>query len=287
MSIAGEPKSIKNLRSGDLLIQCAKEAHEKNLLQMKTFCGLKCSVTPHSSLNTSKGIIRCPALNRVTSDDIKEGMVEQGVTDVRRITVRRDGETKLTNTYVLTFNSPTLPTVVKIGFMQVKVDVYIPNPLRCYSCQVFGHHENKCGRHPVCCNCGEPEHCGPSGVCNNHPNVSTAQVITLQTRSNAHNGRKRRKFSKSNVKTTYHFLMLVNNTSNFTQVKLMQVLLNQALATNLHKLKTKPHRQTTALTNTKNRQQRKHKVQRKNVTHLLNQEKVTPLILGQPLRGRP
>ena len=84
MSIAGEPKSIKNLRSGDLLIQCAKEAHEKNLLQMKTFCGLKCSVTPHSSLNTSKGIIRCPALNRVTSDDIKEGMVEQGVTDVRR-----------------------------------------------------------------------------------------------------------------------------------------------------------------------------------------------------------
>ena len=70
--------------------------------------GLKCSVTPHSSLNTSKGIIRCPALNRVTSDDIKEGMDEQGVTDVRRITVHRDGETKLTNTYVLTFNSPTL-----------------------------------------------------------------------------------------------------------------------------------------------------------------------------------
>ena len=30
---------------------------------------------------------------------------------------------------------------------------------------VFGHHENKCGRHAVCCNCGEPEHCGPSGVC--------------------------------------------------------------------------------------------------------------------------
>ena len=54
MSIAGEPKSIKNLRSGDLLIQCAKESHEKSLLKMKTFCGLKCSVTPHKSLNTSK-----------------------------------------------------------------------------------------------------------------------------------------------------------------------------------------------------------------------------------------
>ena len=99
MSIAGESKSIKNLRSGDLLIQCAKESYEKSLLQMKTFCGLKCSITSHSSLNTSKGIIRCPALNGMTSDDIKEGMVErEGVTDVRRITVRRDGVMKLTNT---------------------------------------------------------------------------------------------------------------------------------------------------------------------------------------------
>ena len=48
MSLTGEPKSIKTLRSGDLLIQCAKESHEK---------------TPHSSLNTSKGIVRCPALS--------------------------------------------------------------------------------------------------------------------------------------------------------------------------------------------------------------------------------
>ena len=31
MSIAGELKSIKNLRSGDLLIQCAKKAYEKKI----------------------------------------------------------------------------------------------------------------------------------------------------------------------------------------------------------------------------------------------------------------
>ena len=30
---------------------------------------------------------------------------------------------------------------------------------------MFGHHENKYSRHAVCCNCGEPEHCGPSGMC--------------------------------------------------------------------------------------------------------------------------
>ena len=164
MSVAGEPKSIKTLRSGDLLIQCAKESHEKNLMKMKKFCDLKCTVTPHSSLNVSKGIVRCPALNKQTDDHILEFMKEQGVTAVRRINVFRDHALKPTNTFVFTFSTPVLPSIVKIGFIQAKVDVYIPNPLRCYHCQMFGHHKHKCGRQAVCVNCGMPEHC-PSGEC--------------------------------------------------------------------------------------------------------------------------
>ena len=160
----------------------------------------------------------------MTSDDIKEGMVEQGVTDVSRITVRRDGLIKLTNTYVLTFNSPNLPTVVKIGFMQVKVDVYIPNPfdvtiVKCLVTTKINVVDTLYAAAAVSLNIVDHLAC-----VTNQPNVSTVQVITLQTLSNALNGRKRRKFSKSNVKTTYHFLKLVNNTSNFTQVKPMQVL---------------------------------------------------------------
>ena len=98
MSLTGEPKSNKTLRFGDLLIQRAKETHEKTLLEMKIFCGLKCSVTPHSSL---KGIVRCPAVSKVTNEHILEFMAEQGVTDVRRINIRRDGVMKPTNTNVL------------------------------------------------------------------------------------------------------------------------------------------------------------------------------------------
>ena len=164
MSIAGEPKSIKNLRSGDLLIQCTKQPHETNLLKMKSFCGLRCTVKPHKSLNTSKGIVRCPALSKQSCEHILEFMGEQGVTDVRRINVHRDGALKPTNTFVFTFDSPVLSANVKIGFIQAKVDVYIPNPLRCYKCQVFGHHENKCGRQAICVNCSMPEHCA-SGQC--------------------------------------------------------------------------------------------------------------------------
>ena len=135
--------------------------------------------------------------------------------------------------------------------MQVKVDVYIPNPLRCYSCQVFGHHENKCGRHPVCCNCGEPEHCGPSGVCDKPAKCVNCSGDHPANSKQCPQCEKEKKILKIKCKKTpYHFPMLVNNTSNFTQVKLMQVLLNQALATNLHKLTTRAHRQTTALPKT-------------------------------------
>ena len=89
---------------------------------MKTCCALKCSVAPHSSLNTSKGFVCYPTLSKVTNDDIKAGLAEQGVMDVRRITVRRDGIIKLSNTFVFTFDSPNLPIVVKIGFIHVNVD---------------------------------------------------------------------------------------------------------------------------------------------------------------------
>ena len=131
---------------------------------MKTFCGLKCSVTHHKSLNTSKGIVCCPALIRQSNEHILEFMEEQGVTDARKINVHRDGVLKPTNTFVFTFNTPELPSVVKIGFIPAKVDVYVPNPLRCYQCQVFRHHENKCGRQALCIKCGMPEHCA-SGQC--------------------------------------------------------------------------------------------------------------------------
>ena len=91
MSMAGEPKTIKNLRSGDLLIQCAKEPHEKSLLKMKIFCGLKCSVTPHKSLNTSKGIVRCPALIRQSNEHILEWYLIVSIPDLCNLTYFHGG----------------------------------------------------------------------------------------------------------------------------------------------------------------------------------------------------
>ena len=75
---------------------------------------------------------------------------------MKRFRIKKDDQLKDTNTFVFTFNTPNLPSTIKIAFLRVGVEVYIPNPLRCFSCQQYGHHEDRCKNHPVCSNCGEP-----------------------------------------------------------------------------------------------------------------------------------
>ena len=109
IGMAGEPKSIKKLRSGDLLVEYTNKKQIENLLRLKSFHNLKVQVSLHASLNTCKGVVRCPDLRGVSEEEILEEMREQGVIHVRRIKVRRDDALKDTNTFVFTFNTSVLP----------------------------------------------------------------------------------------------------------------------------------------------------------------------------------
>ena len=129
-SIAGEPENIKKLnRSNQLLIEVSRKAHAENLLRAQTFHDLKVHVYPHTSLNSSKGVIRCPELRNCGEEEILEGTKSQGVTGVKRFKIKRNGELKDTNTFVFTFNTPVLPKTVKVAYFRVNVEVYVPNPL--------------------------------------------------------------------------------------------------------------------------------------------------------------
>ena len=167
--MVGVPKSIKKLRSGDLLVKYEKKKQIDTLLRFEKFHDLKVKVSLHASLNTCKGVVRCPDLKGVSEQEILEEMREQGVINVRRIKIRRDGSLKDTNTFVFTFSTSILPKQLKVAFLRVSVDPYIPNPLRCYQCQVFGHHENKCKREEICANCGQPKHSANETDCKRPP----------------------------------------------------------------------------------------------------------------------
>ena len=78
------------------------------------------------------------------------------MTACKRFTIKKDHETVETNTLLLTFNSVTVPKSIKLFYRIIPVDVYVPNPLWCFNCQRFGHHETNCpvDTGSVCEKCG-------------------------------------------------------------------------------------------------------------------------------------
>ena len=160
-SIVGHPKTIKKLKSGGLLLEVDRKQQVENLLKTTEIFDLKVKISLHHSLNSSKGVIRCPELRPCSDKEIIDNLKEQGVTGVRNVSVLKNGVIKSTNTYILTFNTPILPKKIKVAFLSVNVEVYIPIPLRCYQCQVFGfgHHEDYCMKKPICGNLGGERHC--------------------------------------------------------------------------------------------------------------------------------
>ena len=176
--MVGVPKSVKKLISGDLLVEYEKKKQIDTLLRLEKFYDLKVKVSPHASHNSCKGVGCCPDLQWVSEDEILDNMREQSVINVRRIKIRCDGTLKDTITFVFTFNRPVLPKQLKVAFLRVFVDPHIPNPLRCYACQMFWHHENKCHREEICPNYGQLNILKIKQTVNTHQNAFTARKTT-------------------------------------------------------------------------------------------------------------
>ena len=56
----GTLKSIKKLRSGDLLVEYEKTKYIEKLLRLNKFHDLKVTVSLHGSLNSCKSVVRSP-----------------------------------------------------------------------------------------------------------------------------------------------------------------------------------------------------------------------------------
>lgn len=157
-STAGTPKSVKIQRNGNIIIQTAHESHARNLLAMTAFDQIPVIVEPHKSLNSTKGIIRCRELRHCSEEEIVDELKLQKVVAAKKIQINRNNEKILTNTIQLTFCTSELPKAVSVGYLMVEVSPFIPNPLRCFKCQAFGHTKFTCKKAPVCAFCGEAEH---------------------------------------------------------------------------------------------------------------------------------
>ncbi|XP_031332884.1 uncharacterized protein LOC116163173 [Photinus pyralis] len=154
--IIGNVKEVKKVK-GELCIETVSSKQSKQMLKCERFAGFEIVVEPHKTLNTSRGVVFCRDLLNCSLDEIRDNLSSQGVIDVRRIRTRRDGEFIDTANHVLTFNSPKLPRNIQAAFYPLQVRPYIPNPLRCFNCQRFGHSSTSC-KYEKRCVCGKPPH---------------------------------------------------------------------------------------------------------------------------------
>ena len=161
--LGSDPFNIKKLRNGSILVEVDKETQSKKLLKTTKLNltmdnAIPIDVSPHYSLNTKKRVIRCPDIKDCTDDEILEGLKAEGVIKLHRISVFRNGQRKPTGTLILTFQSQNLPKYISVGYYRVAVSQFIPNPMRCYKCQKFGHTKFNWRKNEVCNKCGKEGH---------------------------------------------------------------------------------------------------------------------------------
>ncbi|GBO42960.1 hypothetical protein AVEN_8359-1 [Araneus ventricosus] len=132
----------------------------------------------HRGLSSSRGVVSEKELVGSSDTEILEELSSQGVTAVRRINIKREGKLIPTKHIILTFNSTKLPSTIKAGFLSCPVKPYIPNPIRCFNCQRFGHSKTVCRGKLTCSKCSVVGHsandCTSDPKCRNCSQAHTA-----------------------------------------------------------------------------------------------------------------
>ncbi|XP_023229423.1 uncharacterized protein LOC111629750 [Centruroides sculpturatus] len=85
-STIGHLKKIQKLRSGDLVETASSQQSEK-LLKMKSLGDIQVTITPHTSLNLSCGVISEIDLMSEEESGVQISLSNQGVTAVRCISI--------------------------------------------------------------------------------------------------------------------------------------------------------------------------------------------------------
>lgn len=156
----GQVKNIKKLRDGSLLVETHNDNQTGKLLQLTNFSNdIPVKVEPHSKFNSCKGVIFCSDLVYLNKDELMKELSDQNVIDLYRVTRRVESQIVNTPTVILTFGTPDLPPKLRIGYYSVPVRQYLPNPTRCFKCQLFGHTMKYCSNGDnICGTCGETRH---------------------------------------------------------------------------------------------------------------------------------
>ena len=149
------------------LVKVHCKTYADSLLSLGMVQDCPVQVTPHRSLNSSRGVVQFgrSAKGLSTEDIIEEISTSPRneevpeITSANRATIQKNGSKIPTGTFFLTFNSECLPTYLFLGFERFKVERYLPTPHRCFKCQKFGHGSKTCrSKEDICSICASTDH---------------------------------------------------------------------------------------------------------------------------------
>ena len=92
-------------------MECSRKTQAENLLRTVNFVDRPVHVSVHKTLNSSRGVIRCWELFDLSDIEIRDKLKTQGVVEVHRVTVKKEGKVIPTNTlFPVSYTHLTLPT---------------------------------------------------------------------------------------------------------------------------------------------------------------------------------
>lgn len=160
-------KNVTKLRDGCILVETLDSDLSRKLLNLSSLGDIQIKASAHRTLNYSRGVVRSRDLKLCTEEEIVQELSTHGVTKCVNITITdAQGQKRKSNTHILTFCTASPPKHVIVGYERLPVDLYIPNPLRCFRCQRYGHVGTKCSGTPACARCGSSNH--DAGVCDSN-----------------------------------------------------------------------------------------------------------------------
>lgn len=157
LTVSKDINKISELRDGSLLLLVKNKQVAEKFIKTKCLFNIGAvSASYHQHLNCNKGTIYAPFLNDVPESEIIEGLSSYEVSAVYKFTRKVEGVIKPTGVMLISFNSYSLPNKINIAWRMTSVRPYVPNPMRCRSCQKLGHTQKHCKGSPTCETCNFP-----------------------------------------------------------------------------------------------------------------------------------
>jgi hypothetical protein len=120
------------------------------VMGLKKLLIYKLVVTRFVDKKVRKGVVHGIDLD-VEDYELKDAVISENPSRFVIEDVKRIGMTK---SVILTFKGTSLPEIALYGYKRLRVNTYIPKPIRCFNCQRFGHMKSQCKSRSKCAFCG-------------------------------------------------------------------------------------------------------------------------------------